>query len=283
MGRDMRLPTGIDRDAMLFLERHETRVHALPGREIRELGDGWVIYDPIDREPFWNRAAGLTWPDDPTAFDARLAQLISLFAVLDRIPHVWPRPALREPPDLVERLVSNGWEDAGSGWLMVLVDPAPAHAAVRSRRRPAGVTLERIGLDDAGRSREAAADVAQVLAEAFLVEPDRQTAIELETLAMWDRPFTRAYLARVDGEAAAVAKLTTLDGASYLSSIGTRPAYRGRGLGRLVTAAATADAARTGSRWVYLGVWEGNDPATRLYATLGFEPVGTPVPDLLLR
>ena len=40
-----------------------------------ELGDGWVIFDPIDREPFWNRAAGLTWPDDPAAFDARLAQL----------------------------------------------------------------------------------------------------------------------------------------------------------------------------------------------------------------
>ncbi len=279
----MTLPAGIDRDVLLFLERHETRVHALPGREIRELGDGWVLFDPIDREPFWNRAAGLTWPAATAAFDARLAETIALFTVLDRIPHVWPRPILNEPPDLVERLVGNGWEDAGRGWLMVLTDFEPARAAVRRRRVRAGVTLQRIGHERDGRSREAAADVASVLAEAFAVERERQASLELETLAMWDRPFTEVYLARVDGEAAAVAKLTTLDGASYLSSIGTRPAYRGQGLGRLVTAAAAADATRAGSRWTYLGVWEGNDPAVRMYRNLGFEPVGDPVPDLLLR
>ena len=283
MGRDMTLPDGIDRDALLFLERHETRVHALPGREIRELGDGFLIFDPIDREPFWNRAAGLTWPDDPAAFDTRLAELIALFTVLDRIPHIWPRAAMREPPDLVERLIANGWEDAEGGWLMVLTDPEPAQTAARSQRLPPGVTLERFGLDRPGRTREAAADVAQVLAEAFAVEPDRQTALELETLAMWDRPFTEAYVVRVDGEAAAVAKLTTLDGASYLSSIGTRPRFRGRGLGRVVTAAATADAVAAGARWVYLGVWEGNEPASRLYRRLGFVGIGEPVPDLLLR
>ena len=283
MGRDMTLPDGIDRDALLFLERHETRVHALPGREIRELGDGFLIFDPIDREPFWNRAAGLAWPDDPAAFDTRLAALIALFTVLDRIPHIWPRAAMREPPDLIERLIANGWKDAGSGWLMVLTDPEPAQTAARSQRLPPGITLERIGLDRPGRTREAAADVAQVLAEAFAVEPDRQTAIELETLAMWDRPFTEAYVVRVDGEAAAVAKLTTLDGASYLSSIGTRPRFRGRGLGRVVTAAATADAVAAGARWVYLGVWEGNEPASRLYTRLGFVGIGEPVPDLLLR
>ena len=279
----MTLPDGIDRDALLFLERHETRVHALPGREIRELGDGFLIFDPIDREPFWNRAAGLSWPADPAAFDTRLAELIALFTVLDRIPHIWPRAAMREPPDLVERLIANGWEDAGSGWLMVLTDPEPAQTAARTQRLPPGVTLERIGLDRPGRTREAAADVAQVLSEAFAVEPDRQTAIELETLAMWDRPFTEAYVVRVDGEAAAVAKLTTLDGASYLSSIGTRPRFRGRGLGRVVTAVATADAVAAGARWVYLGVWEGNEPASRLYRGLGFVGIGEPVPDLLLR
>jgi ribosomal protein S18 acetylase RimI-like enzyme len=279
----MTLPAGIDREVLLFLERHETRVHALPGREIRELGDGWVLFDPMDREPFWNRAAGLTWPAEPAAFDARLAQTIALFGVLDRIPHVWPRPVLNEPPDLVDRLIANGWENVGGGWLMVLTDPEPARAAVRRRRLPAGVTLERLGHERDGHSREAAADVARVLAEAFAVEAERQTSLELETLAMWDRPFTEAYVVRVDGEAAAVAKLTTLEGASYLSSIGTRPAYRGRGLGRLVTAAAAADAADAGSRWTYLGVWEGNDPAVRMYRRLGFEPVGDPVPDLLLR
>lgn len=279
----MTLPAGIDRDTLVFLERHETRVHALPGREIRELGDGWVLYDPVDREPFWNRAAGLVWPSEPRAFDARITETLALFAVLDRIPHIWARPALNEPPDLVRRLLESGWEDTGGSWLMVLTDATVAREAARRRRRPPGVTVERIGVERGTDSREAAAAVARVLAEAFSVEPGRETAIELETLAMWDRPFTQAYLARVDGEPAAVAKLTTLDGASYLSSIGTRPGFRSRGLGRLVTAVATADAAETRSRWIWLGVFAENEPAVRLYRSLGYEPVGDPARGLLLR
>lgn len=278
----MTLPTGIDRDTLQFLERHETRVHALPGREVRDLGDALVLHDPIDREPFWNRAAAISWPSEPAAFDRRLAETLSLFAVLDRIPHVWPRPALNEPPDLVARLLANGWQDVGGGYVMLLTDPAPAGAAT-GEALPAGVSLERLGSSRDGEARRDAADVAQVLAEAFAVEPAREATIELETLAMWDRPYTDVYIARVDGEPAAVAKRTTMEGASYLSSVGTRPAFRGRGLGRLVTAAAVADGVASGSRLTYLGVYAENEPALHLYRTLGFEPVGDPVPDLLLR
>ena len=69
-------------------------------------------------------------------------------------------------------------------------------------------------------------------------------------------PAVTLYLARVDGVPAALAKATTFDGATYLASIGTRPAFQGRGLGGLVTRAAVADALASGSRWVYLGVFE---------------------------
>jgi len=279
----MPLPPGLDRDALHFLEIHETRVHALPGREVRDLGDALVLHDPIDREPFWNRAAAIRWPYEPAAFDRRLAETLALFAVLDRIPHVWPRPAFNEPPDLVDRLLANGWEDLGGGYLMVLTDPEPARAAAAEGERAPGISIDRVGGPQDGSARRLAAEVALVLAEAFGVEPAREATIELETLAMWDRPWTVAYIARVDGEPAAVAKLTTIDGASYLSSIGTRPAFRGRGLARLVTAAAAADGVAAGSRWTYLGVYAGNVPALRLYRGLGFEPIADPVPDLLLR
>ena len=278
----MPLPPGIDRDTLYFLERHETRVHALPGREMRDLGDALVLHDPVDREPFWNRAAAIRWPVEPEAFDRRLAETLALFAVLDRIPHIWPRPALNEPPDLMDRLIANGWQDTGAGYLMVLTDPARVRAAV-AEAPGAGVTVQRLPGGRGGDTRQAAAHVAQVLAEAFAVEPVREATIEIETLAMWDRPWTEAYLALVDGEPAAVAKRTTFDGASYLSSIGTRPAFRGRGLARLVTAAAAADGVAAGSSLTYLGVYVENEPAVRLYDRLGFERVGEATPDLLLR
>jgi predicted GNAT family acetyltransferase len=50
-----------------------------------------------------------------------------------------------------------------------------------------------------------------------------------------------------------------------------------------VTAIAAADALEAGSRWTYLGVFEDNAVARRLYADLGFAPIGGLAPDLLLR
>ena len=85
-----------------------------------------------------------------------------------------------------------------------------------------------------------------------------------------------------DGEPAATARRTTFDGASYLSSIGTRPAFRGRGLGALVTALATRDSLAAGSRLTYLGVFADNAIARRMYERLGFVPIGRPGSDLLL-
>lgn len=278
----MSLPHGFDRETMLFLERHETRVHAMPGREVRDLGDALLLHDPLDREPFWNRVSGVRWPDDPASFDRRLAETIALFAVLDRIPHVWPRAAFNEPADLAARLIANGWDDAGGGAVMLLTDPDTAVRAARERASE-GVTLERLRQLTGESARRAAADFAAVLAESFEVEAGRQTAMELEALAMWDRPEVDALLVRVAGEPAAAVKRTTFDGASYLSSIGTRPAFRGRGLARLATAVATADALAQDVRWTYLGVFIENEAAVRVYRRLGYETLGDRAPDLILR
>jgi ribosomal protein S18 acetylase RimI-like enzyme len=278
----MAVPPGVDAEVLRFLERHEARVHALPGREIRDLGDAILLHDPLDREPFWNRVNAIHWPDDARAFDRRLGETIALFATLDRIPHVWPRDAFNEPADLADRLLARGFADVGGGHLMLLADTEPSGYVAR-RRLPHGVMIERLhGVKGDERIR-AAAGIARVLVEAFDVEPDRCAAIELETEAMFDRPELHACLIRVDGEPAAAAKRATFDGATYLSSIGTRIPFRGRGLGELATAAVTADAVAEGSRWAYLGVFAGNDVAIRLYQRLGFVRLGPPAPDLLLR
>jgi ribosomal protein S18 acetylase RimI-like enzyme len=269
----MVVPAGVDADVLRFLERHEARVHALPGREVRDLGDAILLHDPLDREPFWNRVNAIHWPDDARAFDRRLGETIALFATLDRIPHVWPRNAFNEPDDIVDRLLAHGFADVGGSNLMLLADADPSSYLAR-RRLPPGVTLERLhGVTGDERIR-AAAGIAHVLVESFDVEPDRRAAIELETEAMFDLADLHACLIRVDGEPAAAAKRATFDGATYLSSIGTRVRYRGRGLGELATATVTADSVAEGA---------GNDVAIRLYERLGFVRLGPPAPDLLLR
>jgi ribosomal protein S18 acetylase RimI-like enzyme len=278
----MVVPAGVDADVLRFLERHEARVHALPGRQLRDLGDAILLLDPLDREPFWNRVNAIHWPDDGRAFDRRLGETIALFATLDRMPHVWPRNALNEPADLADRLLAHGFADMGGSHLMLLADTEPSGYVAR-RRLPRHMTVERLhGVTGDERIR-AAAGIARVLVEAFDVELDRCAAIELETEAMFDLPDLHACLVRIDGEPAAAAKRATFDGATYLSSIGTRPEFRGRGLGELATAAVAADSVAEGCRWTYLGVFAGNDVAIRLYERLGFVRLGPPAPDLLLR
>lgn len=266
-------------EELRFLELHEARVHAIPGRRVRDLGDAVLLHDPIDREPFWNRLAGIRWPTDPRAFDRRLDEAITLFATLDRAPHIWPRPMLNEPPDLVRRLEAAGFTNQGGNLLML----RGGSDAPPDDRPPAGVTVERLHALALADRADAASDLTLVLAEAFEVEPARRASIAAESVAMFDHPEVHACLVRVDGEPAAVAKRTTFDGASYLSSIGTRPRYRGRGLGSLVTAAITRDALEAASRTIYLGVFTLNVIARRMYERLGYRVVGGETPDLLMR
>ncbi len=268
-----------DAERLRFLEVHETRVHALPNREVRDLGDVVVLHDPIDPEPFWNRAAAVRWPSDSRAFDRRLDETITLFATLDRIPHVWPSPMLNQPPDLVARLAAAGFEDQGGGLIMAL-DPARLSD---DPPLPNGVELVRIDRVHGIARAAAAADVALVVTEAFGVEPERRASIEAEALAAFDHEALHLCVVRVEGEPAAVARRATFGGATYLSSIGTRPGFRGRGLAGIATAAAAHDALDAGTDLVYLGVYTENRVARRLYERLGFVTVGDPAPDMLLR
>ena len=273
-------PSDFDADGARWLARHEARCHALSGREVRELGDGVLLHDPADREPFWNRLAGIAWPSPAGAFDHRLAEVIALFASLDRIPHIWPMPGFDEPPDLTERLLAHGFDDLGAGMLMGLDPDAPALEVVTDP----DITIERLdgtALQPDG-APETIRGIAAVLAEAFTIERVQVGAIEADTQATMASESFHAILVRVDGEPTATARRTTFDGASYLSSIGTRPAFRGRGLGALVTALATRDSLAAGSRLTYLGVFADNAIARRMYERLGFVPIGRPGSDLLL-
>jgi ribosomal protein S18 acetylase RimI-like enzyme len=90
-------------------------------------------------------------------------------------------------------------------------------------------------------------------------------------------------LAHVDGEPVAIARRATNAEGSYLSSIGTRRAFRRKGLGGLATLLALEDALAAGGPTVHLAVEADNEAGLLLYQGLGFAVVGEPAPDLLLR
>jgi acetyltransferase (GNAT) family protein len=271
----------IDPAAMRRLLLHEARVHAIPGRDLRDLGDSILLHDPVEREPFWNRLEGLRWPEDPGAFDRRLTEVLVLFASNGRTPHIWASPLHDSPGDLVGRLEANGFRDMGMGNLMILVDPEPARTSA-TRPRPDGVSIERLASVEGPQAEAAASAIVDVLLDAFEVDPERRPAIEGETVASLGHPWFTHYLVRADGQPAAVARRATFEGLTYLSSIGTVGWARGRGLGTLVTRMAAADGLADASSSVYLGVFAENLDAIGVYQRSGFEQVGTSCPDMLL-
>jgi ribosomal protein S18 acetylase RimI-like enzyme len=271
----------IDLPTMHRLLRHEAEVHAVPGRTLRDLGDSLLLHDPVEREPFWNRLEAVDWPSDPTAFDQRLAEVAVLFATIGRQPHVWASPPHDRPVDLVARLRANGFEDVGPGYLMLTRSAEPARAALE-RPIPAGIELQRLNRMSVPAATAAADDIAGVLLGAFGVDEERRPGVLAETLASLADPRFTHYLVRLDGVPSAVARRATFDGLSYLSSIGTVEAARGRGLGRLVTATAMVDAAEAGSDYIHLGVFADNTEAMALYQKLGFDFHGDPAPDMML-
>ncbi len=274
------MPIRLDPDTMRRLARHEAMVHAVPGRDLRDLGDAILLHDPIDPEPFWNRAASIRWPEDAEAFDRRLTELLVLFASLGRQPHVWPSPEHDAPDDLVARLTANGFRDMGLSTMMAI--EGEVASSLREPDAPSGVTVERSTALDPSAAASLAPAFVEVLRDAFDVGADREAGIRDETtVSLGHRSFTH-YMVRIDGRPAAVARRATFDGISYLSSIGTATWARGRGLGRLVTKAALRDATLARSEVIHLGVYADNHAAINLYRGLGFDRIGTSVPDLLL-
>jgi ribosomal protein S18 acetylase RimI-like enzyme len=166
---------------------------------------------------------------------------------------------------------------------MMVLDPDRARLRVDLPDAAAGTSIERVHRMGGEAAAVAVSAMGEVLAASFGVEPERQISIELEALQGLQTDAFHAVLARVNGQPAAVARRTTFAGASYLSSIGTKPEFRSLGLGRLVTSIAIADALAEGSRWTYLGVFEENTVARTMYEALGFAMIGGPAPDLLLR
>jgi ribosomal protein S18 acetylase RimI-like enzyme len=275
------MPPAADDPILRRLERHELAAYALAGRELRDLGDAVLLHDPIDREPFWNRLGALDLPDEDGPFDRRLGELITLMGGLGRRPHLVVAPSVARPVDLGSRLRDHGFRDVGGGRLMVLDGPVAEPEPHATAALDASVEIER-HVRPGARGTRLADEAAELLCAAFDVDPLARPRLATDLLRTFDAAAFHLYLVRVEGLPVAVAKRTSFDGATHLSSIGTRPGWRGRGLGTLVTAAAARDATAEGCRWTYLTVFPDNRRAIAVYDRLGFRSVDGLVGDFVL-
>ena len=244
-----------------------------PARELRDLGDGWLLHDPNDAEPFWNRVIAPRWPAEQVAFDRRLDEVITLFATLGGCRTCGRSRAAGRPTDLADRLTAAGFQTSArtAGWSSSAGaggrapcrprrgSPPPWAAGIRQAtgrgRGPAAGPVDPPARSRivAGRRtwperRRWAAEASLVLAEAFGVGEARAGRPRERRPGVRHAPGLLDAPARVDGEPAAIARRASTDDGSYLSSIGTRPAFRGRGLGALVTLLAIRDALDAGQR-----------------------------------
>ncbi len=262
---------------------HEARVHAIPGRDLRDLGDAILLHDPAEREPFWNRLEGLRWPDDPAAFDRRLTEVLVLFASIGRTPHIWASPLHDSPADLVARLEANGFRDMGTGNLM-----APGRSASRPSRRPPapipdGVSIERLAGVTGPTAEAASSAIVDVLLDAFDVDAgapagdrgrDRRLARPSVVHPLPRPRRRRARRGRPAGDVRGrYLPVVDRDGRLGARSRPGQPRHAAR-RGRWTR--------RRRQRLVYLGVFADNRDAIGVYERSGFEQLGTSCPDLLL-
>jgi ribosomal protein S18 acetylase RimI-like enzyme len=279
---DPHLPRlGLDDATVRFLEVHRLRAIAIPGRQWRDLGDAVILFSAAERDPFFNRLSGVRWPADEREFAARLGEAMDLFTALDRRPYIWVTPAATTPPDILARLKARGFADRGGGLDMVLLDESAGEGAARPAL-PRGARLEcwhGTATDPIAGRADA---LGLVVGEAFGIPGPRWPSLVAEIGLTLTQPHFHACLLTIDGEPVATGQRYTFDGASYLSSIGTRPAWRGRGFGTVITRRLVKDSLADGAGIVYLAVETGNSQAVHLYRRLGFAVLGPPSADMLL-
>jgi len=238
---------------------------------MREVLGGWLVHDPDDHEPVFNRLVDPVLPNADTDIDDWLSAVREVFDRIARRPHLW----LTAPFDdsRIAGIERAGFGQVGASRYMYLDDRSAlelaASAVPASVGAANGVAVERVDMTTPDRLR-AARDVAAVIADAFELDPAFHVLIEADVVEMLEVPAISFVLVRVEGEAVAVARRTTDGRASLLAAIGTRRGYRTRGFGRLVTSTATQDALAAGSETIFLGVEDGNDAARHLYERLGY-------------
>jgi len=164
------------------------------------------------------------------------------------------------------------WEDLGlrvERYAFVLEHPG---APVPAVQLPEGMGFQHVHESD----QEALATFCDLLNISFAGQPQRADAtperLVREIVGPYGLP-DGLLLLWVDGRPVGTVSVERDDepGAAAIGGVTVHPAYRGRGLGRLLIRQALNVAAAAGLRPVYLSVSANNEAAIRLYVREGFE------------
>jgi len=93
-------------------------------------------------------------------------------------------------------------------------------------------------------------------------------------------PDGEIFLGSIDGRPGAIAfvRVEQDSATARIGAMWVDPAFRGRGVGSKVLAAALDFGRAAGAEWAELAVRDDNGPAQRLYAAAGFEPMSRTEP-----
>jgi ribosomal protein S18 acetylase RimI-like enzyme len=155
-----------------------------------------------------------------------------------------------------------------SGWTMAIELPAMVcRESLPGKPTPSEVSLRRA---------DPRADIDSfraVVRDGFASDDDEIAAAEtvFSSPAALDASGTVGVLASLGGRDVAVARLDVIEGVGYIGWVGTLPSFRRRGLGELVTLAATNAAFVLGADVVAL---EASPMGLSLYEKMGYETVG---------
>jgi ribosomal protein S18 acetylase RimI-like enzyme len=159
-------------------------------------------------------------------------------------------------------------EAKAGGWTMAIQLPAMVcRAPLPDKPTPFQVSLRRA---------DPRADIDSfraVVRDGFASDDDEIAAAEtvFSSPAALDASKTVGVLASVDRRDVAVARVDVIEGMGYVGWVGTLPSFRRRGLGELVTRAATNAAFELGADIVAL---EASPMGLHLYEKMGYETVG---------
>jgi ribosomal protein S18 acetylase RimI-like enzyme len=158
---------------------------------------------------------------------------------------------------------------ADAGWRRLLTLPAMViRRSVADRALPVGAALRPA---DPDRDRDSFGSIA---ATCFADDEEEATAyrLVLDRPAMLGGRGISAFIASIDGQDAAIASSVVVDDAATVGWVGTLPAFRRRGLGDLVTRAATNAAFGFGAGLVTLQASRSGEP---VYAAMGYETISS--------
>jgi ribosomal protein S18 acetylase RimI-like enzyme len=243
-----------------------------------ETSQGWLAlgHERVDVEC----AALVREPASPSIYDANFAasvraessqEIDTLLAELERAfagiahRHVLWDPGMPQPFEA--RLVLEGWQRHNDLVTLVL-------EGALAERGP-NLALRPVETDDDWRAIEALhwLDHQEEVALGFHDAWERSVTEEIVATKRRKSPAVRYFLARVDGvDCGFFSAWPGSNGVGQLEDLFTRAEFRGRGIGRALTAACVDDARARGAGPVVLGA-RASDTPKLMYAAQGFRPL----------